>query len=68
VVLELLREQRVALTTVLKSVAGFGVHSLMHRDQLLRLTTELPQVIEVIDKEEMIQKIIPRFDELMQAG
>ena len=68
VLLEMLREQGVARATALKGVAGFGAHSVMHTDQLLRLSTELPLVIEVIDREEKIQQIIPRFEELMQGG
>ena len=68
VLLEMLREQGFAGATVLKGVAGFGAHSVMHTDQLLRLSTELPLVIEVIDDEEKIQQIIPQFDGLMQGG
>lgn len=68
VLLEMLHEQGFAGATVLKGVAGFGAHSVVHTDQLLRLSTELPLVIEVIDDEEKIQQIIPQFDGLMQGG
>jgi len=68
VLVEMLRENGFAGSTVLRGVAGFGAHSVMHTDQLLRLSTELPLVIEVIDEEEKIQKIIPDFDDLMQGG
>ena len=68
VLLELLLEHGFAGATVLKGVAGFGANSVMHTDHLLRLSAELPLVIEVVDEEERIQKIIPRFDELMQGG
>lgn len=66
--LEMLRERGFAGATVLKGVAGFGAQSVMHTDQLLCLSTELPLVIEVVDDEEKIQQIIPLFDEVMQGG
>ncbi len=68
VLLELLRAQGFAGATVLKGAAGFGAHSVMHTDQLLRLSTELPLVIEVVEDEEKIQQVIPQFDDLMQGG
>ena len=68
VLLEMFRAQGFAGCTVLKGVAGFGAHSVVHTDQLLRLSTELPLVIEVVDDEEKIQQIIPQLDEIMQGG
>ncbi len=68
VLLELLLKHGFAGATVLKGVAGFGANAIVHTDQLLRLSTELPLVIEVVDEEEKIQQIIPQFDELMQGG
>lgn len=66
--LEMLRDQGFAGATALKGVAGFGRNSEIHTDQLLRLSTELPLVIEVVDDEEKIQQVIPQFDEIMQGG
>ncbi len=68
VLLEMLQVQGFAGATVLKGVAGFGAGSVMHTDQLLRLSTELPVVIEVVEEEEKIQQIIPQFDDIMQGG
>jgi PII-like signaling protein len=68
VLLEMLRGEGFAGATVLKGVAGFGANSVMHTDHLLRLSSELPLVIEVVEEEDKIQKIIPRFDELMHGG
>lgn len=68
VLLEMLRGQGFAGATVLKGVAGFGAHSVLHTDQLLRLSTELPLVIEVVDEEEKIQQIIPQLDAIMHGG
>lgn len=68
VLLELLLKHGVAGATVLKGVAGFGDNAVMHTDHLLRLSAELPLVIEVIDDDEKIQQVIPKFNELMQGG
>ena len=68
VLLEMLQSQGFAGATVLKGVAGFGAGSVMHTDQLLRLSTELPMVIEVVENEEKIQQIIPQFDKIMLGG
>jgi PII-like signaling protein len=68
VLLELLRTQGFAGATVLRGVAGFGANAVMHTDKLLRLSTELPLVIEVVDDEAKIQQIVPQFDALMQGG
>lgn len=68
VLLETLKEKGFSGATALKGVAGFGRNSEIHTDQLLRLSTELPMVIEVIESEEKIQQIIPLLDEIMQGG
>lgn len=68
VLLEMLRDQGFAGATALKGVAGFGRSAELHTDQLLRLSTELPLVIEVVDSEEKIQQIIPQLDNIMQGG
>ncbi len=68
VLLEMLLKHGFAGATAVKGVAGFGANSVMHTDHLLRLSIELPMIIEVIDDEEKIQNILPEFDELMQGG
>ncbi|MCF6179881.1 MAG: DUF190 domain-containing protein [Geopsychrobacter sp.] len=68
ILLEMLLRQGFAGATVLKGVAGFGANSVVHTDQLLRLSVELPLVIEVVEDEEKIQQIIPQFDSLMEGG
>jgi PII-like signaling protein len=65
---ELFRVEGFAGATVLKGAMGFGAHSITHTDKLLRLSTELPVVIEVVDKQEKIDAILPRLDEMIQGG
>ena len=66
--LELFRTEGFAGATVLKGVAGFGAKSVLHTDRLLRLSKDLPLVVEVVDHEEKIQAILPRLEEMLQGG
>jgi len=66
--LELFRREGFAGATVLKGVAGFGAHSVVHTDRLLCLSQDLPLVIEVVDNEERINEIIPRLDTMIKGG
>ena len=68
VLLELFRQEGFAGATVLKGVAGFGANSVLHTDRLVRLSQDLPLVIEVVDSEEKIETIIPRLDEMLRGG
>jgi PII-like signaling protein len=68
VLLELFRQEGFAGATVLRGVAGFGARSVLHTDQLLRLSQDLPLVIEVVDTEEKIEGVIPQLDEMLQGG
>ncbi len=68
VLMELFRQEGFAGATVLRGVAGFGANSVLHTDGLLRLSQDLPLVIEVVDKDEKIEQIIPQLDEILQGG
>lgn len=63
-----LREQGLAGATVLRGLEGFGAHSRIHTASVLRLSEDLPIVIEVIDKPERIEKILPSLDEMISEG
>lgn len=65
---ELFRSHGFAGATVLRGVAGFGAHSVYHTDKLLRLSLDLPIIVEVIDSQEKIDAIMPTVDEMMQGG
>lgn len=65
---ELFRSRGFAGATVLRGVAGFGAHSVYHTDKLLRLSLDLPIIVEVIDSQEKIDAIMPTVDEMMQGG
>lgn len=65
---DLFRREGLAGATVLRGVAGFGAHSVYHTDRLLRLSTDLPIVVEVVESQDRIDAIMPRIDEMMNGG
>jgi len=62
------RSLGMAGATVLKGFLGFGCKSHIHTSKLLELSEDLPIIIEIVDKEERIQKILPKLDEMVQEG
>jgi PII-like signaling protein len=68
VILRTLRERGLAGATVLRGVAGFGASSRIHTEKILRLSLDLPIVIEVVETEENIQAVLPPLDEVIGGG
>jgi PII-like signaling protein len=66
--LERLRREGFAGATVFHAVAGFGARSVLHTSHLLRLSEDLPVVIEVVDTEEHIDRLLPILDEMVSEG
>lgn len=66
--LERLRKDGFAGATVFRGVAGFGAHSVVHTANLLRLSQDLPVVIEVVDNDEKVQQLLPILDEMVPEG
>jgi PII-like signaling protein len=64
----LLRKQGLSGATVLRGVAGYGGTSVYHTDKLLRLSQDLPIIVEVIESQENVEKILPRLDEMVEGG
>jgi hypothetical protein len=62
------REAGLAGATVLRGVMGFGKHSVLHTAKILRLSEDLPMVIEIVDSLERIEKFLPRLDTLITDG
>ena len=65
---ELMRIKGFAGATVLRGVAGFGAHSVYHTDKLLRLSQDLPIIVEVVESQEKIDALMPKIDEMMNGG
>ncbi len=66
--LRLLRERGFAGATVIRAIAGFGAQAKLHTDKILRLSFDLPVIIEVVDTEERIQSILPDLDDMVDGG
>lgn len=62
------RELQIAGATVLRGPMGFGKSSRLHTAKILRLSTDLPIVIEIVDSEEKINSILPKLDAMMGGG
>jgi PII-like signaling protein len=62
------RELNLAGATVLRGVMGFGADSRIHTAKLLELSVDLPMVIEIVDTEENINKLMPFLDETVTEG
>ena len=62
------REMHLAGATVLRGPMGFGKSSRMHTAKILRLSMDLPLVIEIVDSEEKINSFLPLLDEIMKGG
>lgn len=62
------REQGLAGATVLRGLEGFGARSRLHTARILRLSTDLPIVIELVDTEEKIEAFLPAIDEAIGEG
>jgi len=65
---ERLRREGYAGATVFHGVAGFGAHSVLHTSAILRLSTDLPVLIEIVDSEEHVERLIPILDEMVSEG
>src|SRR3990172_9434870 len=63
-----LRSEGVAGATVLRGIEGFGANSRIHTAHILRLSEDLPLVVEVVDKAERIERILPIVDEMVGDG
>ena len=62
------RELNLAGATVLKGIMGFGADSRIHTTKVLRLSEDLPIVVEVVDTEEKINRLMPYLDEHVREG
>ena len=62
------RELHLAGATVLRGPMGFGAASRIHTAKILRLSMDLPIVIEIVDTEEKINSLLPHLDEMIGGG
>jgi PII-like signaling protein len=63
-----LREKGCAGATVVRAIAGFGPSARLHTGKVLRLSSDLPVIVEIVDDEATLQTILPELDALMGGG
>ncbi|MEP6741449.1 MAG: DUF190 domain-containing protein [bacterium] len=62
------REAGLAGATVLRGVMGFGRNSILHTAKILRLSEDLPMVVEIVDSLEKVKAFMPQLDEMIKDG
>jgi len=68
VIVETARKNGIAGATVLRGLMGFGAHSRLHTAKILRLSEDLPIVIEIVDKPERIEALLAEIDPMIEEG
>jgi hypothetical protein len=67
-IIEILRREGLAGATVLRGIEGFGKSSLLHTATVLRLSEDLPILIECVDTLEKVEDVLPVLDEMIEDG
>jgi uncharacterized protein len=67
-IVERMRDRGLAGATVLRGIEGFGAKQHLHTTRILRLSEDLPIVIEAVDTEEKIRAVLPEMDEMVGDG
>ncbi|HEY2459105.1 MAG TPA: DUF190 domain-containing protein [Candidatus Acidoferrum sp.] len=67
-IVEMLRKEGFSGVTVLRGVAGYGSSSVYHTDKLLRLSQDLPIILEVVESQDRVEQILPKMDEMVDGG
>lgn len=67
-IVHLLRERGLAGATVLRGIEGFGRKARLHTTRLLRLSEDLPILIEIVDEEAKIRAVLPELDAMVTEG
>jgi uncharacterized protein len=67
-IVELLRERGAAGATVLRGIEGFGARAHLHTTRILRLSEDLPVLIEVVDQEDRLRALLPELDGMVGDG
>jgi PII-like signaling protein len=62
------RELHLAGATVIRGPMGFGANSRLHTTKILRLSEDLPMIVEIVDAKEKIDELMPHIDQMVQEG
>lgn len=67
-IVERCRQEGFAGATVLRGIEGFGAHSRIHTARILQLSEDLPIVVEIVDTEEQVERLLPLLDDMVTEG
>ncbi len=67
-IVQVARSEGLAGATVLRGIEGFGADSRLHTSRILRLSEDLPVVIEIVDTAENVDSVLPKLDEMVGEG
>lgn len=67
-IVHLLHDEGLAGATVFRGIEGYGASTRIHAAKVLRLSSDLPIVIECVDRAENIERILPKLDEMITEG
>ena len=67
-IVERVRADGLAGATVIRGIEGFGSSSRLHTSRILRLSEDLPVVIEIVDTAERVDQVLPVLDEMVSEG
>jgi PII-like signaling protein len=67
-IVELLRREKIRGATVLRGILGFGAASHVHTSHILRLSQDLPMVVEFVDTQENIDRVLPQIEPFVVDG
>ena len=67
-IVEMLRQRGVAGATVLRGIEGYGRAARLHTASVLRLSSDLPILIEVVDREDRLRAVLPQIDAMVPEG
>jgi PII-like signaling protein len=67
-IVERLRREGYSGATVFRGIAGFGARSVLHTTQILRLSEDLPVVIEVVEASDRVESLLALLDEMVPEG
>jgi PII-like signaling protein len=65
---EMLRRRGLAGATVVRAIAGFGSSSTVHTESIVRLSLDLPIIVEVVETEDRLRAVLPDLDRMIQGG
>jgi PII-like signaling protein len=65
---EMFRKRGLAGATVLRGIGGFGSSSRVHTENILRLSLDLPIIVEVVETEDKLKEVLPDLDRMIQGG